>query len=154
MREAGALFMYGCRGGSLFPSSDWLQICSGLRVSGEKPASPGLELGALGAWPRLCMAGAVSDLVRTLGDGAAGAKGMTACHSWGEAVGGPGDPWNQQQLALGSSFKCFQLWEGVRETLHCKSLKKKKKKKKRKEKERKKKKKKPNSPEWLSEAWP
>ena len=104
--------------GSLFPSSDWLQICSGLRVSGEKPASPGLELGALGAWPRLCMAGAVSDLVRTLGDGAAGAKGMTACHSWGEAVGGPGDPWNQQQLALGSSFKCFQLWEGVR--IYCK----------------------------------
>lgn len=39
-------------------------------------------------------------------------------------MGGPGDPWNLQQLALGSPFKCFQLWEGVRENLHCKSLKK------------------------------
>lgn len=63
-------------------------------------------------------------------------------------MGGPGDPWNLQQLALGSPFKCFQLWEGVRENLHCKSLKKN---------ElwgRKKKKKKPSGPEWLSEAWP
>lgn len=33
---------------------------------------------------------------------------------------GPGDPWNLQQLALGSPFKCFQLWRGVRETLPCK----------------------------------
>lgn len=38
-------------------------------------------------------------------------------------MGGPGDPWNLQQLALGSPFKCFQLWQGVRENLHCKSLK-------------------------------
>lgn len=46
---------------------------------------------------------------------------MTAHHSWGEAVSGPGDPWKLQQLALGSPFKCFQLWQGVRETLHCKT---------------------------------
>lgn len=24
---------------------------------------------------------------------------------------------------MGSPFKCFQLWQGVKETLHCKSLK-------------------------------
>lgn len=39
-------------------------------------------------------------------------------------MGGQGDPGNRPQLALGSPFKCFQLWQGVRGTLHCKSLKK------------------------------
>lgn len=78
----------------------------------------------------------------------AGARGMTVCHSWGKAVGGPGDPRNPPQLALGSPFKCFQLWRGVRGTLHCKPLKKN---------ETKlwgeKNRKKPTGPEWLSGAW-
>lgn len=39
-------------------------------------------------------------------------------------MGGPGDPWSLQQQAWGSPFKCFQLWQGCGETLHCKSLKK------------------------------
>lgn len=43
-------------------------------------------------------------------------------------MGGLRDPRNLPQRALGSPFKCFQLWRGVRGTLHCKPLKKKKKK--------------------------
>lgn len=59
------------------------------------------------------------------------------------------DPMNLPQRALGSPFKCFQLWRGVRGTLHCKPLKKKKKKLNFEKKNRKK----PAGPERLSEAW-
>lgn len=65
-------------------------------------------------------------------------------------MGGPGDPWSLQQQAWGSPFKCFQLWQGCGETLHCKSLKKTELWKER----EKKKKKQPSGPEWLLEAWP
>lgn len=36
-RETGCTTCVWLPRGSLFPSSDWLQTCSGRRVSGEKP---------------------------------------------------------------------------------------------------------------------
>lgn len=71
---------------------------------------------------------------------------MTVSHSWGEAVGGPGDPQNLQQVALGVPFQVFPV-VGKGSGRPCISNLSKKKKKKTLEK------KKPAGPEWLSEAW-
>lgn len=71
----GAPLVYGCEGFCSPP--DWLQICSGLRVSGEKATSLGRGRGwvwgegqgALGARLRLSAlhGRAISDLGRALG---------------------------------------------------------------------------------------
>lgn len=112
LRDAG-VFVYGCQGAPLS------LLLIGYRSAVDCRFLPGLEQGIQGQGKAFCFVkqGPCVSCSGFWRRDSWCAKGMTVHHGWWEAVCGPGDPRNLQHWLLGSPFKCFQLWQVVKEDL-------------------------------------
>lgn len=120
LREMGIPLVYGCQGAPLSP------LLIGYQSAVGRGFLPGLEWCTQDQGEASCFAkqGPSMSCSGLWGRDSWCAMGMTAHHSWHKAVGGPGDPRSLNTWLLGSPFKCFQLWQAVKEDLALQILRK------------------------------